>query len=63
MFNLVLALLAGVVTVAALWGPFSHDVLAAAGPSFIIGDIRELEGIVQQWGSLARQRTCRPAAP
>lgn len=37
---------AGVTTVAALWGPFSRETLAAAGPSHIIGDIRELPGLL-----------------
>ncbi|MEJ7812245.1 MAG: HAD-IA family hydrolase [Gemmatimonadaceae bacterium] len=37
---------AGVATVAALWGPFSREVLEHAGPTYVIAHIRELTAIV-----------------
>jgi pyrophosphatase PpaX len=40
---------AGVATVAALWGPFSRETLEAARPSYVIGRIEELAGIVGRW--------------
>jgi pyrophosphatase PpaX len=39
---------AGVATVAALWGPFSRDVLEAVRPTFTIARITELPGIVER---------------
>ncbi len=38
---------AGVVTVAALWGPFSREVLEAASPRFLLEDVRELPALVE----------------
>lgn len=42
---------AGVTTVAALWGPFTHAQLEAAAPDYLIEDIRELVGVVERVGS------------
>jgi len=39
---------AGVVTVAALWGPFSHETLAAAHPNHFIGCLPELPGVLDR---------------
>lgn len=37
---------AGVVTVAALWGPFTREALAAAHPDYLIAGIRDLPALV-----------------
>jgi pyrophosphatase PpaX len=42
---------AGVVTVAALWGPFGRDALERAGPDYIIGSITELPALVERIAS------------
>lgn len=39
---------AGVVTVAALWGPFRRETLAAARPDYYIGRIEELAPVLEQ---------------
>ncbi len=39
---------AGVVTVAALWGPFSRETLERAEPTFMIEHIREMPGLVER---------------
>lgn len=39
---------AGVVTVAALWGPFSREQLAEARPTHYLGRITELPGLVER---------------
>jgi pyrophosphatase PpaX len=39
---------AGVTTVAALWGPFARAALEAAGPRFMIADVRELPPLVNR---------------
>jgi pyrophosphatase PpaX len=39
---------AGVVTVAALWGPFTRETLGHVGPDYFLEDIRELPGLVDQ---------------
>jgi len=39
---------AGVVTVAALWGPFSRETLAAAQPNHFIGCLADLPGVLAQ---------------
>jgi pyrophosphatase PpaX len=42
---------AGVVTVAALWGPFSRETLAASGPNHFLDDIRDLPALVDRIGN------------
>lgn len=39
---------AGVVTVAALWGPFDRETLAAARPNHFIGCLADLPGVLDQ---------------
>ncbi|HJU90474.1 MAG TPA: HAD-IA family hydrolase [Gemmatimonadaceae bacterium] len=39
---------AGVITVAALWGPFSRETLAAARPTHFIEHIRDLPSLIEQ---------------
>ena len=39
---------AGVITVAALWGPFSRETLAAARPTHFIEHIRDLPSLIDQ---------------
>ncbi|HJU65005.1 MAG TPA: HAD-IA family hydrolase [Gemmatimonadaceae bacterium] len=39
---------AGVVTVAALWGPFSRETLERASPTYLIEHIRELPGLLSE---------------
>ena len=39
---------AGVVTVAALWGPFSRETLVEAGPNHFIGCLADLPGVLAQ---------------
>ena len=39
---------AGVVTVAATWGPFHRETLAAAGPNHFIGCMGDLPGVLEQ---------------
>lgn len=39
---------AGVTTVAALWGPFSRDVLEQAGPTYYLDQIAALPGLVER---------------
>jgi pyrophosphatase PpaX len=41
---------AGVVTVAALWGPFSRESLERAGPAYLIEHIRDLPALVERMG-------------
>lgn len=44
---------AGVVTVAALWGPFDRDTLERANPTHLLGDIGELSALVARIQSTA----------
>jgi len=39
---------AGVVTIAALWGPFDRETLAAARPNHFIGCMADLPGVLEQ---------------
>ena len=39
---------AGVVTVAALWGPFDRATLEAAGPTYVLSEIAELPGLIEE---------------
>jgi pyrophosphatase PpaX len=50
---------AGVVTVAALWGPFTHQTLAAAGPTETLPRIEELPALLERLAAGPRRR---PAA-
>jgi len=39
---------AGVLTIAALWGPFDRETLAAARPNHFIGCMADLPGVLEQ---------------